>query len=405
MERTKLMPTKYLNSIEGSDAIFGLCRCEMTCFNRVFNTVESAVSTLISKCKEMMETENDTKRATFEVIQGATTIHKAYMRPDHTIVYLIKDGVMVSNRRDKQSKSINPSTIEETKPSVIETKISNNMNNSITITESELAFLTLDKQTVHEMAVACQNAVINHRKSKTLCQKVLEISNRAVTISTTKNWDSNKGTGTYEVDDDHVLFKSWDLFKKCHGHRNAGKKRIDKVADTIEDVWTIGQTFLANSSPEKEIGVTPIAKSTNNVDDNHTSDAVTQTPEKKSEKTAPEFIKGLVDSILVFATAKSITLSFLKEKGFNIESEVSSKTSNLLSCSLTSKNITLKSKLGNRDIPIESRTVEEIKSTLSSELVAILLVLSAMNPEKVSLMFDLKSVAELYQPLVNKIAA
>ena len=81
------MPTKYLNSIEGSDAIFGLCRYEMTCFNRVFNTVESAVSTLISKCKEMMETENDTKRATFEVIQGATTIHKAYMRPDHTIVY------------------------------------------------------------------------------------------------------------------------------------------------------------------------------------------------------------------------------------------------------------------------------------------------------------------------------
>ena len=353
----------------------------------------------------MMPTENDTKRATFEVIQGATTIHKAYMRHDHTIVYLIKDGVKICNRRDKQSKSINPSTIEETKPSVIETKISNNMNNSITITESELAFLTLDKQTVHEMAVACQNAVINHRKSKTLCQKVLEISNRAVTISTTKNWDSNKGTGTYEVDDDHVLFKSWDLFKKCHGPRNAGKKRIDKVADTIEDVWTIGQTFLANSSPEKEIGVTPIAKSTNNVDDNHTSDAVTQTPEKKSEKTAPEFIKGLVDSILVFATANSMTLSFLKEKGFNIESEVSSKTSNLLSCSLTSKNITLKSKLGNRDIPIESRTVEEIKSTLSSELAAILLVLSAMNPEKVSLMFDLKSVAELYQPLVNKIAA
>lgn len=69
------MPTKYLNSIEGSDAIFGLCRCEMTCFNRVFNTVESAVSTLISKCKEMMETENDTKRLllkSFKVLQQYT---------------------------------------------------------------------------------------------------------------------------------------------------------------------------------------------------------------------------------------------------------------------------------------------------------------------------------------------
>lgn len=397
------MPTKYLNSIEGSDAIFGLCRYEMTCFNRVFDTVESAVATLISKCKEMMETENDTKRATFEVIQGATTIHKAYMRPDHTIVYLIKDGVMVSNRRDNQSKSINPSVTEETKPSVVETKIIKNMNN--TITESEFAFLTLDKQTVHEMAVACQNAVITHRKSKTLCQEVLEISNGAVTISTTKNWDSKKPTGTYEVDDDHVLFKSWDLFKKCHGARNAGKKRIDKVADTIEDVWTIGQTFLVNCSPEKEIVVTPVAKSTNNVDDNHTSDAVEQTPEKKSEKTVPEFIKELVDSILVFATANSMTLSFLKDKGFDIESEVSSKTFNLLSCSLTSEYITLNSKLGKRDIPIEGRTVEEIKSTLSSELAAILLVLSAMNPDKVSLMFELHSVAELYQPLVNKIAA
>lgn len=407
MNRTEIFPSKYCNSLEGSDTIFGICRCEMSCFNRVFASVEAAVSALIAKCKEMILVECST--ASFEVIRGATTIYKAIVKQDHSIVYSIDNGIMVNTRSSKKSLIINNPLPEAKLPLDSEantfTVMSNNTGN---FTALELQFLGLDNVAMRSMAQACQTAVINNRTSKDLRQEILELSAGVVCISTTKAWSKNMPIGEYEVDENHILFKDWSLFKKCFGVKNSGKKRLDQVAQTIEDVWAKGRELAKVESSEEETAatlvVTPMEVAKTPLE-NDTLAQVTVLPNVITRKSALKYISELTTTILVFVNADNLMLSYLHEKGIDPEEEVSSKTLGLLSCTLADGVITLGSQLGERRIVIDGSSIEDVKSAIAEELTVAFLFFAATAHDQVSSLFEVSSIAELYLPLASKFAA
>ncbi len=197
------------------------------------------------------------------------------------------------------------------------------------LTEDNIKFLCLSKESARKMAKIVQDTAITHKDAdnETFIKAIHEVSKRMVTI--TKKLASGKPTDeTHCSMHDDLLYcaahcKSHEsLFNGSNIWRKTpGKLNYNKLEDAIMDMYDKGHKMLLEMSDKK---------SKKNTDETTHTKRDTTIIKNDEHKTFNDIVQAVTSTVMTYTKPSEDTLFYLKMKGSTLGSEVKALTNNVV---------------------------------------------------------------------------
>lgn len=197
------------------------------------------------------------------------------------------------------------------------------------LTEDNVKFLCLSKESARQMAKIVQETAITHKDADngTFMKAIHEVSQRMVTI--TKKLASGKPT-----DETHCSMHDDLLYCAAHcklheslfdgsntWRKTPGKLNYNKLEDAIMDMYDRGQKMLLEVSEKK-------SKKSTDETTQAKKDATIITDNRLH--TFNDIVQAVTSTIMIYTKPSEDTLFYLKMKGSTLDSEVKSLTNNVV---------------------------------------------------------------------------
>lgn len=263
------------------------------------------------------------------------------------------------------------------------------------LTEDNVKFLCLSKESAKQMAKIVQETAIIHKDAdnETFMKAIHEVSKRMVTV--TKRLASGKPTDeTHCSMHDDLLYcaahcKLHDsLFDGSNTWRKTpGKLNYNKLEDAIMDMYDRGQKMLLEVSEKKS--------KKNNDETTHTK-LNTSIMNDNGHRTFNDIVQAVTSTIMIYAKPSEDTLFYLKMKGSTLDSEIKSLTNNVVTVTQSNNMVIFKTLSDTmKEMNINDYTDNDILRNDVRAIVTQLIICAALSDKTrqlISSVVDLTSI-------------
>lgn len=263
------------------------------------------------------------------------------------------------------------------------------------LTEDNVKFLCLSKESAKQMARIVQETAITHKDAdnETFVKAIHEVSKRMITV--TKKLASGKPT-----DDTHCSMHDDLLYCAAHcklhdslfdgsntWRKTPGKLNYNKLEDAIMDMYDRGQKMLLEVSEKKS--------KKENDQTTHTK-LNTSIMNGNGHRTFNDIVQAITSTFMTYTKPSEDTLFYLKMKGSTLDSEIKSLTNNVVTVTQSNNMVIFKTLSDTmKEMNINDYTDNDILRNDVRAIVTQLIICAALSDttrQLISSVVDLTSI-------------